>query len=461
MKRKRNKRYAVLYTILCCVLFLSGCGGGNGSEKIDAPVDIRYIVQNPLTFSEVEENDQFDRMVFTGKYPQISGLNDRQVADKINEDLRNMYEEYQPGEVPPEAKEKYSDLECAEQDIRLICCGNFNNVLSVSASYTWKFGELFGERAPSYQGYYEKTKTYNVDLNTGAEISLKEVFADNVDYGKMINLAEPQFALHNSMLEARGVRDGIEETITLNFDENFAVTERFYDPGKSIYSNDQEGKKTLLTYVGEEEGWEKQYTEEGIDFYLRGSYQKEFPAQMQQAIKEEEAANGKLIDQMKQVLKGIANQEVNANYSKNVNTSRVQDFINVRIYENADIYSDKTNTFYLLDSRQTLRCYRMGSDEPTRIRDVFYKEADAEKILETVVFNKLEANQQLLEESGYRRNIDAAVHAKDAADKFVGFCVNYESIIAEYLGDPALPSYVIELKYADIGYENLNIFERL
>ena len=82
-----------------------------------------------------------------------------------------------------------------------------------------------------------------------------------------------------------------------------------------------------------------------------------------------------------------------------------------------------------------------------------------EKTLERLMYDKLDRDQQALEESGYQRSMDVAAHAAGAADKFVGFCVNHESIFAEYLGDPALPSYVIELKYTDIGSEKLNIFD--
>ncbi len=52
-----------------------------------------------------------------------------------------------------------------------------------------------------------------------------------------------------------------------------------------------------------------------------------------------------------------------------------------------------------------------------------------------------------------------AAHAQGAVDKFLGFCVNHEAIFAEYKGDSGVPSYVIELKYTDIGSENLNIFD--
>ena len=496
MKCNINKRYVFLCVILCCALFLLSCG--TGSKKINAPVDIRYIVQNSLVFSEVTENNEFDGMTYIGSYFQISGLKDQQVEEKVNERLKGIYAKYCPGEIPQEAREKYGDLECVKQEITLICSGNFNNIFSIIANYNWEYEDE--EKDLSWQGIpyepiqYMKTETYNIDLNMGEEFSLKEVFADNVDYAAMIKsqaedilkiwevevqkdvldkvienyLEEPQFVLSNSTFQTRGIQypdssslggQEREMVIDLHFDENFAVTERFYDPQKNIYTSDKEGDKTLLTHVSEEEGWEKNYTEEGIDISLRGSYQKGFPEQIRQVIKAEAATDDKRVEEVKQVLKGVAKQETGAAYSKTVTTSKVQDFINIRIYEDAYVYSEKTDISYLSHSHQTLRCYREGSDEPASIRDIFAEGVDAEKILETLVLSKLEANQRLLEESGYQRSMDVTASAKGAADKFLGFCVNYESIFAEYQGDAALPSYIIELKYADIGYENLNIFE--
>ena len=119
---------------------------------------------------------------------------------------------------------------------------------------------------------------------------------------------------------------------------------------------------------------------------------------MRQAIKAEEAPDSKLLDEMKQIMQDKAEGEVTATYNKTVNTSKVQDFINVRIYENTEIYSEKTDTSYLSGSRQILRCYRRGGNEPVHIRDIFAEGADVEKILENLVHEKLELNQQMLEE---------------------------------------------------------------
>jgi hypothetical protein len=131
----------------------------------------------------------------------------------------------------------------------------------------------------------------------------------------------------------------------------------------------------------------------------------------------------------------------------------------VEIYEGADIYLEKTEASLLYQLKPTLKCYRKESGDPVKIRDLFREDVDVDKILETAVFNKLEADQKSLEESGLQRSIDVAAHASGAADKFAGFCVNHIALHVEYLGDPALPPYVVELKYSEIGYENLNIFD--
>ena len=498
MKHTINKRLFLICSLFLCTLIITACGQagapGAESERIDAPVDIRYIIQNPLTFSEVTENGQPGDMEFSGSYFQISGLKDQQIESALNEHLKSMYTQCQPGEVPQEAYEKFGDLVCTKQYVILTCYGNFNNVLSVGANYTWTFGDISDNRAPMWDCYYVETETYNVDLSTGKEINLDEVFADNVDYSTMIvdeaedilnrqgtevnedtlaeslsaYLVEPRFLLWDSAFQTVGfiyrdasAADGqdAELSVSLSFNENFAAAKRFYDPDENIYSSDSEGEKTLLTYVGEVKWIDNSYTDEGVNVSLRTKYQEEFPEYALRAVIAEENADGELIDRMKHALKGLSAQETDASYSKFVDTSRVQDFINIWVYESAQVYSLTTDISHLYSAHQMLWCYRIGSEAPVQIRDIFREGADVESILETAVANKLEADQRLLEESGQRRTIDVAVHAMGAAEKFVGFCVNNNAIFAEYLGNPALPSYVIELKYADLGYGNLNIFD--
>lgn len=497
--KRNHKRYIFLCMILSGLFLFSSCAAG--SVKINAPVEIRYIVENPLVFSEVVEQDQFGEMAYSGSYFQVSGLKDQQVEAKINEQLKNIYEKYSPGEVPQEisqeVKEKYGELPCVKQEIRLVCYGNFNNVLSFIANYDWEYEgktKSSGQHGPMYRNRMEfYTEFYNFDLNTGEVFGLKEVFADNVNYGAMIRrqaedwlkdwevdvqksifdkmiadyLAAPQFLLDGSSLSIRGLTyadpdasDEEEHDLYIDFylDENFAITERFYDQNHSIYLRDKEGAKTLVTYVGEEVDWEKNDAEAGIKIHLDGFYQKKFPESIKLALKAEETVDAELIGEMKQVLADIPIPEVDAVYDKRVATSRVQDFINVRIVENAHIYAEKTDTSYFNYMHQTLKCYKKDQDSPADIRDIFIEGVDAEKILESLVGDKLEADQLLLEEYGMQRTIDVAAHAKNAAGKIVGFCINSDAIFAEYGGDPALPSYVIELKYADIGEENLNLF---
>jgi len=497
----KTSKHAVYWAILSCMVFLCGCAAESGqagqtsqANQINAPVDVRYIVENPLVFSEVVENDQIEGIAFIGKHFQIDGLLDKAVESKVNEHLKGMYAKYHPGEIPDVAQEKNAGLECAKQTVALECCGNYNNILSVRAIYRWMFGGLSSSPPLEYAGNYEITETYNVDLGTGEEFGLGEVFADNVDYRSLIAgsaedyllrfdvmvhkdildeslakyLKEPQFLLRGQALQTVGLRyldpsptdrPDIEVCVDLNLDGDFAVAKRFYDPSVNIYAGGIEGERSLITYIGEIKWLDNNYTDEGINVSLRAKYQEDFPEYALRAVFAEESEDGDLINRMKEVLKSLSAQETDTVYNKFVDTSRVQDFINIRIYEDASVYSLSTDVQRFYSSRQTLWCYRLGSEEPVQIADIFHESADIDGILEAVVANKLEADQQLREESGLSRSIDVAAHAEGAAGKIVGFCVNYNAIFAEYLGDPALPSYVIELKYADLGYENLNIFD--
>ena len=465
MKSNKNKVSIVLCAVLCCVLILSGCGGGTTSEPLNpvyAPVDIRYIVENPLTITYAGEDIEASGTDFSGSYIQIDGLKNTEVQDKINGHLKGLYELYQPGEVPAEAREMYPELECSKQYTYVQYYGSFNNILSVHAYYTWSFGEATGERVPVYEGYYNADITYNVDLNTGNEFGLKDVFADNIDYHDIIgDLGDPMFFLYPYMLQVEGGSFGFIHTF--DFDENFAITERFYDHDVNIYAGDKTGNKILWTYYDYDaaEEWYRDYTESGVEISLRGRYRSSFPEHALLSIKAEESVDASVIERLARILSETAPADAAAYYSKNVMTSRVQDFINVRIYEIADIYLERTGVRHLYERHETLRCYHISGGGPVPIRDIFIEGVNAEKILEEAVFSKLEADQQLREEFGEPRSMDVAAQSQGAADKFIGFCVNHESIFAEYHGDPALPSYVIELKYADLGFDNLTIFSRV
>ncbi len=173
---KEKKELSTIILMIAILVFLCSLGflfwkvTGNLTEpnnnnssvqeppKMFQPVDFldTYSV-NDLDFSYVvlEEGDK------NCKFPQISGLKDKKIQDKINKEISNLAEN-----VWQEALDKK-----AENIEGGTVWGSFSNLLSVKLSYFYEWVDSKGERR-----YQSVSFPYNVDLTTGEEIRFTDLF---------------------------------------------------------------------------------------------------------------------------------------------------------------------------------------------------------------------------------------------------------------------------------------------
>lgn len=159
--------------------------------EVTSPVALSYIVPNPLETiqsSGININNTYDYTI------TIGGLKDEEVEARINGILRDTYAEMKSEALPPYRGIKVAipkDSEVLHSSLDAHVTYSYNNVLSiqVSSSKTYKLPMQDAEM-PGYrhnEQYVSRIKALNFDLNTGEEIKLKDVFADNVDYISILN----------------------------------------------------------------------------------------------------------------------------------------------------------------------------------------------------------------------------------------------------------------------------------
>jgi hypothetical protein len=200
----RLNRRACLWFLVSIIVLIAGCAPkppiitppvvsnpedpppivDTGRVKVLSPVHVSHFVVNPLKFVETREDDgrSYDMKVF------ISGLRDEEVQEIINEDLRLLYQDMKERELPAYRGIRVHIPDEGEKNI-------YSN--SISANVTYNYNNVLSLMVSCHRNYlvnpYGATahvsfvETRNYDLNTGQQISLDEVFVDDVDYRDLVN----------------------------------------------------------------------------------------------------------------------------------------------------------------------------------------------------------------------------------------------------------------------------------
>lgn len=343
----QSKGFLSVMVVILLLTSLAGCGREvpakpepEPDKAILSPLTIPYLVRNPIEadYTEKIEEGRTERTL------TISGLRDQELQNSINERLSDLYQRMSQGEMPPyrgirQAVPETVTPSSASLDASLSF--NYNNVISVMVYSNLNLEEQ--GKNPIYIGQME---TMNIDLNTGKEVLLKDLFADEVDYLSLLSdIVNKRLIKSNPMEEEESYLDmksgglrlvapfkGIREDqkfalyqagITLIIDyENpefntgfyansiyipfeelgpvVAVTERFHDPGRNIYQSE---KPLVYEFIqtGSLEREQKQELREidGIQVYQTLSYPKDLPPEALDKLQELQ----KLDDQTFRLLK--------------------------------------------------------------------------------------------------------------------------------------------------------------
>jgi len=254
------------------------------------PVQLDYALDNPLEIIEVKSDRNYHWTYF-----QISGLKDKVVETRINEEIKALYEQMLPyvtGETLPPYRginaAVHENMVFSDTYLSLTLQFNCNNVLSVYARASGGYKSL-----PHEQVYFSAVETLNFDLNSGETFLVADVFVNDIDALELIN-AFIADEIRSSSMEAdmgwyrsfsvvspfKGIRHdqkfyldnyglnivldynnpefdlGFNEgIITIPFKPDYgkiAITERFCDKDDYIYVRDIVGKRFFSTFFPRE-----------------------------------------------------------------------------------------------------------------------------------------------------------------------------------------------------------------
>ncbi len=335
-----------IFMIVPCLLFGTACTSDlpnilPAGDGINSPVVITYLVKNPLEIITAEqgENDNYKRTL------SIKGLSNQKVQESVNNTLEEIYGNMLEGDLPPYRgiRQKIGENSIInDSNLTASMSYNYNNVASIL---------IYGNRTYKNQNSNDNMSNnpdtpdntdslinvgmmdaYNVDLNTGERILLKDVFADDVDYRTILNDYISKMLMKSNATEEeqeyftmdgnlklvspfKGISDNQKfflyqgglgiiidynnpefdmnlypSTISISFEELdhvVAITERFYDVDSTLYESDSPPVYEFLQAWGGNDFREQSNENEGnVNIYRTLSYNKGIPKPALEKAKE-------------------------------------------------------------------------------------------------------------------------------------------------------------------------------
>lgn len=291
----------------------------NGEPREEEPPSYyEYDQMSPEEKKAWQEKEIF----FSGNYLRIDGLKDKEVQDAINKKIKQLYFD-NIGYLPPYrgVKVMFGDDPKPRTDtysmMSMYAESNFNNILSITLHCSIPYEYKDAKNSEYNYEHVAWVVPLNIDLNTGEEITLKQVFHNHVDAIEYLNYAFTKTTAGS--YDGEGFWGGVDDLQlvgrfdTLAEDQKYSITpyglrlildyeipvadigfyyqsmivpysnemailERFLTENKSLYTSQEKPEKNLL--VPEMRG--DQYLEtsevaDGIDIYLRASYSSKMP----------------------------------------------------------------------------------------------------------------------------------------------------------------------------------------
>lgn len=209
--------------LLCLALALTSCSAvarkppeaAGIQEKVNAEspsperVARAAVKKEYLTFNGIEIRDGF--LKDTGlevRYPQIDGLLNQKVSERINTDIKNSVEIF-VGELAARHQDVIGKKAARGEGIISAgygVHGNYNNVLSISERFNIHVGS-------TWEAW---VKTYTYSLETGQRLGLADVFSKDISYRSLVNSVITEQILRENIDETsmsrpfEGVKDGQE-----------------------------------------------------------------------------------------------------------------------------------------------------------------------------------------------------------------------------------------------------------
>jgi len=504
IKRKRAAALALAAGLL--LLSLTGCGGQSipaGGTGIISPVVINYTINNPLT---IEEHREGDGEEFDYDYITIDGLKDENVEQSINNRIKEVFDGLRVQDLPPYRGIKAAieeDAVITREQIFTNVTGNFNHILSISmskyVSYQNPSDRVYPKKERDYYTdmvHLSEVETLNFDLNTGKEISLKDLFCDDVDYMDLINDHMSRYLAENNASEEgyysfyySGLKQvesfkGLSEnqkfavypygialvfdyetpqfdtefsavTVMFNFSEfgdRIAVTERFYSEEENIFTSEEPAVKALaIKEMNYDVSGNDSRQDGNVYIYRYWRWSSDLPAEIRNRLEEMLTVDQQAVDEANKFFQGMSEAEINekcgASHDVSVYVNRFGRYINIS--KRSSLYMP-----YTAREMSEYHCYDSDSMEEIGLADLFKEGYDYKPVI-------LDAIRKTMVEYGAASEKDAAEMDEAVVDRIEGFNLDIDAIsmvVTYEAPEREIDSFYLYIPYTDFGCDNMNIF---
>lgn len=519
----------ILVLLILLIMTLAGCADSSEPAPtkggLNSPIDINYLVQNPIESVETVEQEKQD---YSYRSFTITGLADLEIQNKINEKIASAYHEMREKGIPPYRGAKVRIPEGAKkigENISVYPSGSFNNILSVSLNkyVNYAIPEADGSFLEYQPGQYQNIASYgeiqslNFDLNTGEEISISAIFTDDTDATALLtgimerklqeeNAAEDGYFIMTEFYNLKLTRPfaGIhaDQQFYLNswglalvfdyrnpdfettmqpavvmipwaeLDGKAAVTARFYDPGKHIYTSTAPAVKSLLN--GNDRANKQNQSQDKVgrvNVYLTTNYSDLYPEAVQQKIRELSTRDETRILSMQAEMEAksqeFLNQYGEAYYEQSVSAFSAGNYITVSRNVYGMIPNENPQDGSGAYQESQYYCFDQTSGKQVNLPDLFVPGYDPAPIIKQALREFIKSN---VFSYGSALGLSQEEQQKYLSDAYIsnlyqqiqGFGVQSDGLFfalpAITVGTQTYPIFV-NLTYKDIGCDHLAVFD--
>lgn len=429
----------------------------------------KFIYRNNLNYEDSYTESNEDSKTISKYYPKISGLINKAVEKKLNDEIAATVDK------SINAAENYAASKSSDPEIQVSLSShiqyNYNNVIVIDYNYS----VAYNDESLSKVKYFSESRGY--DLNTGSIISLKDLFKRGTDYNKILNdciymeiirsnfdnpdseymtgpfqgIREDQnFSLNEYMLtiimdekneEFNTKENPIDIDIPLtDIGEHLAIFDRYFDENENIYENERI-KKLMLNLQGYSiyDGI-VEYEEKYIIHVEMGRFE---------GI--EDAETKKLLDDAVSVIYDVDGfrERANASSAKSYGSlyHNIDFFINSGGYISLYANSYK-NEMDIVETHGEYVNFNLNNNKIMTMSDLFVDGFDYKAaILELTRTNEY-----------YRIPKDTFSEDAEIIIRENNFHFYENAFIANLYQDDE-HTYDMWIEYKDIGYENISIFQ--
>lgn len=488
----------LLGLILCILMLASGCKLSQVKEVIPAdppepqvetysspfrevksPVSLNFLSVNRLRehYKETSDSSGYREMKMT-----IAGLVEKETEALINEQINEMHERVKEIDLPPYRGIKRritDDFKLIDKYLSTSLTFNYNNIISISTSGS----KIFALNDTEAGEFIEYMEVLNLDLNTGKEIRLSDLFVNDVNYKDIINTKiqyyldkdfsseeySDNFGYLKLIAPFKGVREHqkfmlSENAIILIFDhetpefengltysrinipfndviDSLAIGERFISD-KELYDNKPFGTNTTSSkilishYYKYMTGERTQKTVRSIDIYSEYQY----PPSVSQELQEYFALFRELDEKE---IEALSRSERKSQYYQDAYVSVIGEY--TIFTKSINISNEGASKFDMIYAVYN------GDNELMSLDDIFTEDFDYKDYLTKILSIEVPYQQKpvigdiddLLEGMTFRLNSNGI----------------YFSTIPVKFSDNEIHPVTFSVDYDRFGYENLMIFD--